>query len=76
MDLRSKLEREYSGFQEQVTIENNRLLEKHRKELADRVKYNQNHIKKLEREQEDDYDNELKRFLQEKTKQNKNEKDA
>jgi NTP pyrophosphatase (non-canonical NTP hydrolase) len=59
-----------------VTIENNRLLEKHRKELADRVKYNQNHIRKLEREQEDDFDTELKRFLQEKTKQNKNEKDA
>jgi hypothetical protein len=33
-------------------------------------------LKKLEREQEDDFDTELKRFLQEKTKQNKNEKDA
>ncbi|CAF1200887.1 unnamed protein product [Adineta ricciae] len=75
-DLRSKLEREYNAFQEQITFENNRLLEKHRKELADRVKYNQNHFRKFEREQEDNFDDELKRFQQEQIKQYKLKKEA
>jgi len=70
------LEREYNAFQEQITLDNNRLLEKHRKELADRVKYNQNHIRKFEREQEDNFDDELKRFQQEQTKQYKMKKDS
>lgn len=76
MDLRSKLEREYNNFQEQVTLENTRLLEKHRKELSDRVKYNQNHLRKFEREQQTDFDDELKRFQQEQTKQYKIKKDT
>ncbi|CAF0893329.1 unnamed protein product [Adineta steineri] len=76
MELRSKLEREYNTFQEQITVENNRLLEKHRKELADRVKYNQNHIRKFEREQEDTFDDELRRFQQEQIKQYKIKKDT
>ncbi|CAF4911561.1 unnamed protein product [Rotaria sp. Silwood1] len=71
IELRSKLEREYNIFQEQVNIDNNRLLEKHRKELADRVKYNQNHMKTLERQHDEDLENELKRFHQEQTKQYK-----
>ncbi|UJR27427.1 hypothetical protein I4U23_008716 [Adineta vaga] len=75
-ELRSKLEREYNSFQEQFTVDNNRLLEKHRKELADRVKYNQNHFRKFEREQEDHFDDELKRFQQEQIKQYKLKKDA
>ncbi|CAF1168598.1 unnamed protein product [Adineta steineri] len=75
-ELRSKLEREYNTFQEQVNIENNRLLEKHRKELSDRVKYNQNHLRKFEREQQTDFDDELKRFQQEQTKQYKMKKDT
>ncbi len=70
------MEREYNAFQEQITLDNNRLLEKHRKELADRVKYNQNHIRKFEREQEDNFDDELKRFQQEQTKQYKMKKDS
>ncbi|CAF1030666.1 unnamed protein product [Rotaria sordida] len=74
-ELRSKLEREYNIFQEQVNIDNNRLLEKHRKELADRVKYNQNHMKNLERQLDDDLENEIKRFHQEQTKQYKIKKD-
>lgn len=76
MDLRSKLEREYNSSQEQVTLENNRLLEKHRKELSDRVKYNQNHLRKFEREQQTDFDDELKRFQQEQTKQYKIKKET
>ncbi|CAF0936496.1 unnamed protein product [Rotaria sp. Silwood1] len=75
IELRSKLEREYNIFQEQVNIDNNRLLEKHRKELADRVKYNQNHMKTLERQHDEDLENELKRFHQEQTKQYKIKKE-
>ncbi len=75
VELRSKLEREYNGFQEQINLDNNRLLDKHRRELADRVKYNQNCFKKFEREQEEDFDTEIKRFQQEQTKQYKNQKD-
>jgi len=59
-----------------VNIENNRLLEKHRKELSDRVKYNQNHLRKFEREQQTDFEDELKRFQQEQTKQYKMKKDT
>ena len=73
--MRSKLEREYSSFQEQVHIENNRLLEKHQKELSDRVKYNQNHLRKFEREQQTDFEDELKRFQQEQMKQYKIKKE-
>ncbi|UJR21547.1 hypothetical protein I4U23_024631 [Adineta vaga] len=76
VELRSKLEREYNSFQEQVHIENNRLLEKHQKELSDRVKYNQNHLRKFEREQQTDFEDELKRFQQEQTKQYKIKKDT
>jgi hypothetical protein len=75
-EIRAKLEREYNAFQEQITVENNRLLEKHRKELADRVKYNQNHLRKFEREQEDNFEDELKRFQQEQIKQYKIKKEA
>ncbi|CAF2734368.1 unnamed protein product [Rotaria sp. Silwood2] len=75
IELRSKLEREYNLFQEQVNLDNNRLLEKHRKELADRVKYNQNNMKNIERQQDEDLENELKRFHQEQTKQYKIKKD-
>ena len=57
-------------------MENTRLLEKHRKELSDRIKYNQNHLRKFEREQQTDFDDELKRFQQEQTKQYKIKKDA
>lgn len=59
-----------------MTLENTRLLEKHRKELSDRVKYNQNHLRKFEREQQTDFDDELKRFQQEQTKQYKIKKDT
>jgi hypothetical protein len=59
-----------------VSLENTRLLEKHRKELSDRVKYNQNHLRKFEREQQTDFDDELKRFQQEQTKQYKIKKDT
>ena len=76
VDLRSKLEREYNTFQEQVNLENTRLLEKHRKELSDRMKYNQNHLRKFERDQQTDFDDELKRFQQEQLKQYKLKKDA
>ncbi|CAF1201019.1 unnamed protein product [Rotaria sordida] len=76
IELRSKLEREYNTFQEQVNLENNRLLEKHRKELSDRIKYNQNHLRKFEREQQTDFDDELKRFQQEQSKQYKIKKDT
>lgn len=58
-----------------MTLENNRLLDKHRRELADRVKYNQNCLKKSEKEQEDDFDNEVKRFQQEQTRQYRIQKD-
>ncbi|CAF3473735.1 unnamed protein product [Rotaria socialis] len=75
VELRSKLEREYNIFQEQVNFDNNRLLEKHRKELGDRVKYNQNHMKNLERQQDDDAENELKRFHNEQAKQYKIKKE-
>ncbi|CAF3393613.1 unnamed protein product [Rotaria sp. Silwood1] len=75
IELRSKLEREYNIFQEQVNLENNRLLEKHRKELSDRIKYNQNHLRKFERDQQTDFDDELKRFQQEQSKQYKIKKD-
>ena len=75
LELRSKLEREYDGFQDQINVENARLLDKHRKDLAERVKYNQNNIKNLERQQEIDYENELKHFHQEQTKQYKLKKD-
>jgi hypothetical protein len=57
-------------------MENNRLLEKHRKELSDRVKYNQNHLRKFEHEQQTDLEDELKRFQQEQTKQYKMKKDT
>lgn len=76
VELRSKLEREYNSFQEQVNIENNRLLEKHRKELSDRVKYNQNHLRKFERDQQTDFEDEIKRFQQEQAKQYKIKKDT
>jgi hypothetical protein len=59
-----------------VNIENTRLLEKHRKELSDRVKYNQNHLRKFEREQQTDFEDEIKRFQQEQTKQYKMKKDT
>ncbi|CAF0974201.1 unnamed protein product, partial [Didymodactylos carnosus] len=75
-ELRSKLEREYNQFQEQVAADNNRILEKHRKESADRVKYNQNQLRKLEREQESDYDTELKRFSVEQQRSYKMKKEA
>ncbi|CAF3891210.1 unnamed protein product [Rotaria magnacalcarata] len=75
-ELRSKLEREYSTFQEQVNLETSRLLEKHRKELSDRIKYNQNHLRKFEREQQTDFDDELKRYQQEQSKQYKMKKDT
>ena len=71
-----KLEREYNLFQEQVALDNNRLLEKHRKEVGERVKYNQNHLRKFEREQEENTDLELKRFQQEQIKQYKMKKEA
>lgn len=75
MELRSKLEREYNSQQEHINLENNRLLEKHRKELSDRLKYNQNHLRKFEREQQIDFDDEIKRFQQEQSKQYKMKKD-
>lgn len=40
------------------------------------MKYNQNCLKKFENEQEDEFNNELKRFQQERIKQNRTEKDA
>ena len=57
-------------------MENTRLAEKHRKELADRMKYNQNHLRKFERDQEADFNDELKRFQQEQNKQYKMKKDT
>ena len=51
-------------------------MDKHRKELADRIKYNQNHLRKFEREQQTDFDDELKRFQQEQTKQYKIKKET
>lgn len=74
--MRLKLEREYNLFQEQVSLENNRVLEKHRKEVGERVKYNQNHLRKYEREQEENADVELKRFQQEQIKQYKSKKET
>ena len=56
-------------------MENSRLLEKHRKELSDRMKYNQNHLRKFEREQQTAFDDEVKHFQQEQTKQYKIKKD-
>lgn len=76
LELRSKLEREYNIFQEQITSDNNRLLEKHRREVAERVKHNQTCFKKLERDQEDEFENELKRFQHEQTKQYRTKKDT
>ena len=52
------------------------MLEKHQKELSDRVKYNQNHLRKFEREQQTDFEDELKRFQQEQSKQYKLKKDT
>lgn len=44
--------------------------------MADRVKHNQTSFKKLEREQEDDFESEAKRLQQEQTKQYRTKKDA
>jgi hypothetical protein len=51
-------------------------LDKHRRDVAERVKHNQNCLKKFEREQEDDFDHEVKHFQQEQTKQYRIKKDA
>ena len=57
-------------------MDNNRLLDKHRKELGERVKYNQNHMRKFEREQNDEFEEELKRFQQEQSKHYKIKKET
>ena len=57
-------------------MDNNRLLDKHRKELAERVKYNQNHMRKFEREQNDEFEEELKRFQHEQSKHYKIKKET
>lgn len=59
-----------------MTLDNNRLLDKHRREVGDRVKHNQSCFKKFEREQEDDFDQEIKHFQQEQNKQYRMKKDA
>jgi hypothetical protein len=51
-------------------------LDKHRRDVAERVKHNQNCLKKFEREQEDDFDHEVKHFQQEQTKQYRIKKDT
>ena len=63
-------------FQEQVSLDHSRLLEKHRKEVADRVKYNQNQLRKFERDQDEEFDDQLKRFQQEQNKQYKAKKET
>ena len=51
-------------------------MDKHRRGVAERVKENQNSLKKFESEQEDDFNHEVKSFQQDQTKQYRIKKDA
>lgn len=75
-DLLMKIDRERSLLKEQISIETTRLFEKHRKDIAERIKYNQSHLKRFERDQDEKLDNELKRFQQDQAKQYKIKKEA
>jgi len=76
LQLRAKLEQEYNGFQEQSSLDHSRLLDKHRKEITERVKYNQNQMRKFERDQDDKFEENLKRFQHDQNKQYKLKKDT